>query len=73
MGVRRDSFDFISTIPPLLFSNIIMWVTTDSLRIDEELRKLDRYLNLAHKIQDNSGSVCNDFKGGPLIVILNKM
>ena len=31
MGVQRDSFDFISTIPPLQFSNIIMWVTTDSL------------------------------------------
>ncbi|XP_065571711.1 uncharacterized protein LOC136034457 [Artemia franciscana] len=73
MGVRGDSIDFVSTVPPILFSNIIMWVTTDSLRSDEELKKLDRYLNLASRIQDDSGSLCADFKGGRLIVVVNKM
>ncbi|XP_065571707.1 uncharacterized protein LOC136034452 [Artemia franciscana] len=73
MGVRGDSIDFVSTIPPLLFSNINMWVTTDSLRSDEELKKLDRYLNLASRIQDDSGSLCTEFKSGRLIVVVNKM
>ncbi|XP_065575293.1 uncharacterized protein LOC136036879 isoform X2 [Artemia franciscana] len=73
MGVRGDTIDFVATVPPLLFSNVIMWVTSESIRADEELKKLDRYLNLANKIQDNSGSLCNDFKGGQLIVIVNKM
>ncbi|XP_065572463.1 uncharacterized protein LOC136034896 [Artemia franciscana] len=73
MGVRGDSIDFVSTIPPLLFSNVIIWVTTDSLRADEELTKLNRYLNLANKIQDESGELCTDFMGGRLVVIVNKM
>ncbi|KAK2713607.1 hypothetical protein QYM36_009468, partial [Artemia franciscana] len=57
IGVKGDSIDFVSTIPPLLFSNVIIWVTTDSLRADEELTKLNRYLNLANKIQDENESI----------------
>ena len=79
MGVRGDTFDFMTTSPPAIVSKVILWVYAGTFDTSEILYKIDDYLNglqnivLEDEIQVSGQAHCENPHYGYFIVIINKM
>ena len=65
MGIRGDTFDFITTSPPAIIAKMILYMSEGSLTTDELLNAINEYMNgLDNIIIDNE-----DVKGGLLVIL----
>ena len=80
MGVRGDSFDFMTTTPPAVISKVILWIYAGTFDTAEILYQINDYLNGLNNIvlQDyahlnGSKQQCTEQLYGYFIVVINKM
>ena len=79
MGVRGDTFDFMTTSPPAIISKVILWVYAGTFDTAEILYKIDDYLNglqnivLEDEIHVREQKHCASPHYGYFIVVINKM
>lgn len=77
MGVRGDSFDFMTTSPPAIIAKLVIWIGAENVQTVKILNEIDSYLNGLDNIVMNqtikAGDICPEPFYGHFVIIINKM